>query len=962
MTKSDFSGFWVEEERKGDAIVNIGNVWRKGLLLGILLLLVLIGSAQAENFTVRVEKDIIGFDENQITVETDQTGLLTLTLSDAYGTYRTITREAKRGVTTFMWDGLGENEERLPSGSYTLHALLVTARGNQETQINVTVGKAKQALLFALRSSDTLYLDTDDWFCEAKPVRTGAVVMDIYAADDLNTKLDTLKKTFGSTTKVSWNGRVKGKKVAEGDYLLRFYAESNPAYVRDVRVTVKKGERPVIPVAETGSIMPTWDMDDAAMWDMMMKPSVVVDIAAVSHQKVYDKPSTNGKALGTLHGQSQGVEVLKVEGGWAYIGAWQHESGGYIEGWVPMKRLKTVTPNSDFGLVVDKQTQRMKVFYRGKCITTLTISTGLAGKNRLIRETAAGAFITVERVSDFEDSGYHYEYAIRYDGGNLIHQLGYKAQRTKKDFSDQEPVLGQKGSHGCVRIPRAVDATGVNVYYLWTHLPYGTRLFILDDPENRTLQAAAVSNKVQADVSAPTDVPALSADETELVLTLGGDAVLGTREYWWNDPDSLPTYLNQYGMAYPFSGLQSLFAHDDMTFINLECALKDDGKGGNANKGIVWVARRIPDGYVSAHANQARITTFPKNDPENCLYAPDVVSFAREMGYYDGPDADFSFCDAYAPLDFGALRACEARVWAFFRTVADDMDRYTDYAMGHNKDNRMPLWVKPRAKVSPKTLFDCMRDHYEGTPMDMTTDLGAGGHNCPYRWRPMEFEVDGVKYVNERATATQRTGFWFVAQARPWNPADMGILWFGVDDAATSCLTPIFCSAQEVPGCFREDNGSMLEYSPTSAFWLFNRVTNFAYMRYDMISADIRKVADKWENGMLETVREVDAEALSLSPKARGKFLTAFSTATAQQLFDRWSKLDKYLLVKYMDGNVKSEKADVLTFLDGDGGPAHFVDNGNGRNIPDKIQFPGYNEKWKRAVAKDNGEILRVVK
>ena len=245
---------------------------------------------------------------------------------------------------------------------------------------------------------------------------------------------------------------------------------------------------------------------------------------------------------------------------------------------------------------------------------------------------------------------------------------------------------------------------------------------------------------------------------------------------------------------------------------------KDDGKGGNARKGIVWVARRIPDGYVSAHANQARITTFPKDDPENCLYSPDVISFAREMGYYDGPDADFSFSDAYAPLDFGGMRACEARVWAFFRTVADDMDRYTDYAMGHNKDNRMPLWVKPRAKVSPKTLFDCMRDHYEGTPMDMTTDLGAGGHNCPYRWRPMEFEVDGVKYVNERATATQQTGFWFVAQARPDVTRDMGILWFGVDDAATSCLTPIFCSAQEVPGCFREDNGSMLEYSPTSAF------------------------------------------------------------------------------------------------------------------------------------------------
>ena len=397
-----------------------------------------------------------------------------------------------------------------------------------------------------------------------------------------------------------------------------------------------------------------------------------------------------------------------------------------------------------------------------------------------------------------------------------------------------------------------------------------------------------------------------------------------------------------------------------MELIGKGCKL--DKKGRNTRKGIVWVARRIPDGYVSAHANQARITTFPKDDPENCLYSPDVISFAREMGYYDGPDADFSFSDAYAPLDFGGMRACEARVWAFFRTVADDMDRYTDYAMGHNKDNRMPLWVKPRAKVSPKTVFDCMRDHYEGTPMDMTADIGAGGHNCPYRWRPMEFEVDGVKYVNERATATQQTGFWFVAQARPDVTRDMGILWFGVDDAATSCLTPIFCSAQEVPECFREGNGSMLEYSPTSAFWLFNRTTNFAYMRYDMISADIRKVADKWENDMLRNVQALNAKVGKMSPGARRGYLTELSVSTAQQLFDRWQKLNGYLLVKYMDGNVKSEHGDVLSFLDGDGGPAHFVDNGNGKQIPGKIQFPGYNEKWKRAVAADNGKVLKVVK
>ena len=389
---------------------------------------------------------------------------------------------------------------------------------------------------------------------------------------------------------------------------------------------------------------------------------------------------------------------------------------------------------------------------------------------------------------------------------------------------------------------------------------------------------------------------------------------------------------------------------------------EDDGKGGNARRGIVWVARRIPDGCVSGHANQSRITTFPTDDPENCLYAPDVVSFAREMGYFDGEDAAFSFCDAYAPADFGTVRGCDARVWAFFNTVADGMKAYEKYAMGYDMENRMPLWVKPRTKVSPKTLFDCMRDHYEGTPMDMTQDIGAGGHACPYRWRPMEFEVDGRTYLNERATATQQTGFWFVAQARPDVPRDMGILWFGMDDAATSCLTPVYCSAQAVPECFSEENGSMLEYSPTSAFWLFNRVTNFAYMRYDMISADIRKVADEWERNKLEAVRVTDMQAAALPPKKRRKYLTDYSVGEAQRLFERWSKLNEYLLVKYVDGNVKSEHADVLKYLDGTGSPAHFVDNGNGKNIPDKIQFPGYNEKWKRAVVRDNGETLRVIK
>ena len=371
------------------------------------------------------------------------------------------------------------------------------------------------------------------------------------------------------------------------------------------------------------------------------------------------------------------------------------------------------------------------------------------------------------------------------------------------------------------------------------------------------------------------------------------------------------------------------------------------GKGPN-DKGIVWVARRIPDGYVSGHANQARITTFPWDDPDNCLYAPDVADVARKFGWFDGKNEEFSFADAYAPLDFGAMRGCEARVWAFFRTVAADMDKYEDYAMGHNPANRMPLWVKPVEKVSPKLLMDCMRDHYEGTKMDMTSDIGAGGEGCPYRWRPMYFEVDGVEYCNERATATQQTAFWLVGQARP---GKTGILWFGTDDAATSPLTPIYVTSTEVPECLKDGNGTMLQYSDTSMFWITNRVAQFAYLRYNIVGKHVREYVDMWENKMLECVPAMDAKiGGAKNAKKSQKVATELSVECAQALFNIWVDLDKYLMVKYIDGNVKGEEN------------GKFVDNGNGKDIPGVIDQPGYTENWKRAVAADKGEILKVVK
>ena len=265
------------------------------------------------------------------------------------------------------------------------------------------------------------------------------------------------------------------------------------------------------------------------------------------------------------------------------------------------------------------------------------------------------------------------------------------------------------------------------------------------------------------------------------------------------------------------------------------------------------VARRIPDGYISGHANQARITTFPLRDGKTSItnkdidkmifnpdvetvYAADVISFAKLKGYYDpkAPDAQFSFCDAYAPVDFEAARFCESRVWAaFYRCNPDLMAQYEDYARGDNLSHRFPLWIKPAKKVDVTDVMQLMRDHFEGTSMDMTQDIGAGPFACPYRWRPMTWEYNGKEYIHERATATQQTGFSFVAQARSWLPDKFGgIFWFGVDDAASSCYIPMFCGITEIPEAVREGNGSMVDYSSTAAFWIFTKVSQLVYTRY----------------------------------------------------------------------------------------------------------------------------------
>lgn len=411
---------------------------------------------------------------------------------------------------------------------------------------------------------------------------------------------------------------------------------------------------------------------------------------------------------------------------------------------------------------------------------------------------------------------------------------------------------------------------------------------------------------------------------------------------------------------------------------------------GTEKKGSVWVALRVPDGYISGHANQSRIATFPLNDPENCLYAEDVIDFARSKGWFSGEDSEFSFRDAYCPADFGALRGCEARVWSAFNIlshgwftfeetkgnlVTKDAYSYVDYAMGHNPDNRMPLWIKPAKKVTVKNVADVMRDHYEGTPMDMTTDIGAGGNALPYRWRPMDFEYEGKKYTNERAIATQQTGFWFVGQARGNYPDVIGgILWFGTDDAATSYVTPIYSNTEKVPECFRQGNGNLLSYSATSSFWINNRISNACYRMYNIMAPYVRERIDKFENEQMEKIHQNDVKALELFKKSMDsaekagkkkslaydvmtdtgasfaavkRLLTSYSVKTAQDIFKQWQELEVILTVKFIDGNVKAQNSD-----------GSFKHTDFSAGIPDGLTQPGYTDTWKEAVVHFHGDVI----
>lgn len=371
---------------------------------------------------------------------------------------------------------------------------------------------------------------------------------------------------------------------------------------------------------------------------------------------------------------------------------------------------------------------------------------------------------------------------------------------------------------------------------------------------------------------------------------------------------------------------------------------------GEGNKGAVWVAVRIPDDCVSAHANQARIQQFPLNDSENCIYSPDVISFAKEKGYYEGNDDDFSFAQAYAPLDFGALRFCEARVWSFFNRVNSSMGEYVTYAQGKTTDP-MPLYIKADNKLSVRDIQNLMRDHYEDTELDWRFDIGAGPFNSPYRWSPLTYEVDSVAYCNERPIATQQTGFSFIAQMRSWLPSPIGgILWFGIDDAAQTVYYPFYSGHNKVPHEMEVGNGDLLTYSETSAFWTHNLVSNMVYTRYSDKIKDLQKVQQMLEDKFESNQPQVENKAQELFNNSNDEavtYLTNYTNKLVEDGMTEWKKLSQYLLVKYIDGVVKPE----------DNG--QFKRNEHGQ--PASPIRTGYSEEFYKKVIEQTGDKYKVL-
>lgn len=369
---------------------------------------------------------------------------------------------------------------------------------------------------------------------------------------------------------------------------------------------------------------------------------------------------------------------------------------------------------------------------------------------------------------------------------------------------------------------------------------------------------------------------------------------------------------------------------------------------GAGSKSVVWVALRVPDDAICAHANQSRIRTFNQKDKENVMCSKNVVKYARKMGWFTGKDADFSFCETYAAPDFEGRRFCEARVWTFFNHFSSDMEQYVPYAAGKMKDAKpMPLWIVPERKVSVQDVKDCMRDHYEGTPFALDSDIGGGIWQMPYRPTPLSFTVDGKKYFNERPVSTQQPGFVYVSQMRSWLPREIGgVLWWGNDDGNMVAFTPVYCCTTTIPECYSTPGADALTFSMDNAYWVCNWVSNMVYPRYSLMFPTLKEVRDSLDASYMALQPEIEEKAKTMysqSPEAAAKYLTEYTGTKAAEMLARWKQLAFHLIVKYNDMIVKPEDAN-----------ANFIRTKEGLGA--KVKRPGFPENYARELIRQTGD------
>ena len=554
-------------------------------ILIICCLIILAFSAafcQAENvFDVIRIGNILTYGDNHFHIKAPEAGNLMIKVHDDICVYRTMEWIVDAGESNISWDGCGYNKEKLYPKTYTISCVLQGESGAVYTKsFNTPVSFTAQSLQYALPSSQTLYISNpDEWFLEFRTVMDGTVIIELNPDNKDKDRISYAFSTDGGKINRKKYSLFNGKESpSTGQYTVHVYEASRPDEVISFPLTISEDIHEKAAVTVTGTIMPERGMSEKEIWDIMMRPSVVIDIDFFEHQDVFENPDLESRSLGTLHGQTQCLEVIKIENNWALVGAWNHEEAEYIEGWIPLQKLKVEEPQNEYGILIDKQKQTLSLFHHGIIVDTLFVSTGRPDENRLYQETSAGSFLTGYHRVNFSTNGKKYDYVFQYDGGNLLHQTPYRWGRNRKDFTLGRGYLGAKASHACIRIQSDPGESGINAYWLWTHIPYHTRVIILDDPlERRNFKQFLMSKK---DKLQPlknylqlTDFKNYSVDC--VTFTFGGNYIPGTKYINQLKGNSLLSFVKKGGKDKPFSGLKALFSQDDFTCVNLWSPLEN---------------------------------------------------------------------------------------------------------------------------------------------------------------------------------------------------------------------------------------------------------------------------------------------------------------------------------------------------------------------------------------------------